>query len=350
MSTKLKKLVLAKCLAPVDCWICGTTICKNDGVVSPRLVWSKISAQNYHLNGRTMAENHLEMPCGKCLACLARKRKDWTTRLTHELSLHDRRKVLYLTLTYSQERVPCTDGENFWIGHDSNRPGRQTLLPADVQKFLKRLRRHLEYRPSKRDDGRDHVDSIRYYCVGEYGGLTRRPHYHLMIFGWWPSDCKFFKRHKGNDIFLSSQIRKLWPFGFHTCETCGDCVSSYVARYVSKKFSRLDNGDDIVHSEFVLQSIKNGGIGSGWCDSYIAESVKRGYVTYRHKNKILKARIPDYYIKRFRKLQLSKWLQYRADKMEYISSVDLVYDHCGLSLKMAKLAHEINREKYKEIL
>lgn len=68
--------------------------------------------------------------------------------LTYELS------SLFVTLTYDDEHLP-KDG---------------SVSVRELQLFMKRLRRKL---------GR----KVRFYGVGEYGDLSGRPHYHLVLFG-----------------------------------------------------------------------------------------------------------------------------------------------------------------------
>lgn len=99
----------------------------------------------------------VQVPCGKCPDCLARLISGWSFRLVQEGK--DADSALFVTLTYNTDSVPLT------------RAGYMTLQKADVQKFMKRLRfAHTGAKP------------IRYFAVGEYGGKTMRPHYHLILF------------------------------------------------------------------------------------------------------------------------------------------------------------------------
>jgi len=68
----------------------------------------------------------------------------------------------FLTLTYATKNVPITTR------------GRRSLRKRDVQLFLKRLR--------KKNSSSSSLASIKYYACGEYGGRTRRPHYHVILF------------------------------------------------------------------------------------------------------------------------------------------------------------------------
>lgn len=116
----------------------------------------------------------LVVPCGKCPACLANQRSEWTFRLQQEAKYSE--FSCFVTLTYDEEHVPL----NFSVNK------------KDVQDFHKRLRKHF---PS---------GDMRFYLVSEYGDHTFRPHYHGLY---------FFKHHynidKIYDIFL-----KCWHNGF----------------------------------------------------------------------------------------------------------------------------------------
>lgn len=94
-----------------------------------------------------------ECPCGQCMPCRINRRRVWTARLLLESQLH--LSSCFLTLTYSESSLPA-DG---------------SLQIRHYQLFLKRLRRAIAPR------------KVSYYVVGEYGGITGRPHYHIVLFG-----------------------------------------------------------------------------------------------------------------------------------------------------------------------
>lgn len=118
----------------------------------------------------------LDTPCGKCMACLSNKRSEWQTRL--EVELKHATNAWFITLTYDDKNLPFVtkDGiitiglENTIHSFDEMYP---TLLESDVQKFFKRLRKK---------QAQFTKEQIRYFYVGEYGGQTTRPHYHLLLF------------------------------------------------------------------------------------------------------------------------------------------------------------------------
>lgn len=326
------------CETPTIAYICGYKLSK-DGVMSPSLEFAYNRAMEYYsrispdrlVAEKMMIDNEISLPCGKCAICQIQKRKDMSVRLAHEASVHE--DACFITLTYDDKYLPMTSIGD-WT--DKKRDveseisilrgdvfGLPTLLPSDVQKFLKRLRRHLEYIP-KKSDGRDHVTKpIRYFCVGEYGGKTHRPHYHIMIFGWKPSDMIPWELRKKYTIYRSAQIEKLWCYGFSTVGDVNAGVAKYCARYVTKKLARLEEmtpDEKAVCPEFFLQSVRNGGMGSPWLSKWY-NNLKTGFVTVRSGiDRISRCSIPRYYYNRLRKINLSLWLELREERIEFVRS------------------------------
>lgn len=99
-------------------------------------------------------------PCGRCYECKKRIVHAWGFRLMQE----EKKSISanFITLTYATTNVPITKG------------GRLTLWKRDVQLFFKRLRK--AHPPGTKQP------SIKYFAVGEYGGRTARPHYHVILF------------------------------------------------------------------------------------------------------------------------------------------------------------------------
>jgi len=99
--------------------------------------------------------DYIPVPCSKCPPCKKRRTSGWSFRLVKEgeRSL----SALFVTLTYNTEKVPITKN------------GFMNLDKADVQKFMKRLRKLSNQK-------------LKYYVCGEYGTKRMRPHYHLIIF------------------------------------------------------------------------------------------------------------------------------------------------------------------------
>lgn len=145
------------------------------------------------------------VPCGKCVECRMKRAKEWAYRVTLESSLYLQNCMI--TLTYNEDNLP---------------PG-QTLSIRDYQLFLKRLRKHLE--PQR----------IRYFLCGEYGSKNGRPHYHVIIFNYYPQDAYYFYTdQKGVDLYRSPTIEKLWNKGFVTVGNVTFDTAKYCTLYMQK--------------------------------------------------------------------------------------------------------------------
>lgn len=336
-----------KCLHPTVAYICGSKLSKQDSIVCNNLVFSATEAFRYFNSigcPHLMEKYTISLPCGKCAACQLQKRKDMSTRLAHEASQHEH--CCFITLTYDDEHVPTTSFHRH--GHEDKMFDRglselplASLLPRDVQLFMKKLRQHLTYRPKRAYQGaRDYAPRIRYFAVGEYGSRTHRPHYHIIIFGWRPSDGFLHKIVNGNPVFRSGQIEKYWKFGYSSFSDVNTQVAKYCARYVTKKFCNKSwPFSDCVVPEFTLQSVKDGGIGSTWFDKYGCDACKVGLCSVRNKDYISRCTIPRYYWSRLRKNHLPLWLELRDQRLAFVKShpsldPDLAYDDLCRSVEV----------------
>ena len=168
------------------------------------------------------------VPCGKCVNCRKKKVNDWAVRLELERR-NNYNASLFLTLTYSDEHLP-----------------RGGLLDrSDLQKYIKRLRRYIQYHslPYK----------ISYFAAGEYGTRsTIRPHYHLCLFGI-PLTVDNYKL-----------LKKLWGNGHIKVKVLDFKKSRYVSKYCQKNFQKekVDWSTGEVVREFVTMSRR---VGIGFC-------------------------------------------------------------------------------------
>lgn len=105
------------------------------------------------------ASRRVTVPCGKCGACLSNRRADWSFRLAEEMKTTI--NTFFITLTYENKYLKIT------------KDGYPTLDKKDLTNFIKRLRK---------DNSKLWKNRLRYYCVGEYGPKTGRPHYHGIMY------------------------------------------------------------------------------------------------------------------------------------------------------------------------
>lgn len=205
-----------------------------------------------------------KLPCGKCIGCRMDKARQWGFRCLHEKKLW--RNNFFVTLTYNDENMP---------------PGGSLCL-RDVQLFMKRLRK-------AKDSSQ--ANPVRFFLGGEYGEMNRRPHYHALLFNCdFPDRLIHGKNERGEPLFVSEELAKLWSLGFVTLGEVTFDSAVYCAKYALKKFNlRVDataaeraeyearyvvyDADGIVHErcpEFAVMS-RRPGIGAGYYEKYGSE-------------------------------------------------------------------------------
>lgn len=175
--------------------------------------------------------SYIYVPCGKCAACLSKRRSEWSFRLFQEV--RNSESCYFITLTYDDEYL------KYKVLEDTG-----CLVPIvnkrDVQLFLKRLRKSIE--PFK----------IRYFLVSEYGPKTYRPHYHMLLFNF---PCLL--KSKLNDI-----LKDAWGNGFIRVDPVSDARVNYVTSYC------LDSSTlpEMLDKNFMLCS-RRPGLGSAYLDN-----------------------------------------------------------------------------------
>lgn len=171
------------------------------------------------------------IPCGKCIGCRLDYSKQWALRCLSESKTSS--SSWFITLTYDEEHLQIPEskknektGETFY--NDGTWKG--TLVPKDMTKFIKDLRRYWDYHYN--------IKNIRFFYCGEYGGETQRPHYHLLVFNLpiEQTDLEYKFSNKNYDpIYISPKIEKIWGKGLISIGAVTFSSCAYVARYITKK-------------------------------------------------------------------------------------------------------------------
>jgi hypothetical protein len=203
--------------------------------------------------------NPMPVPCGKCPSCRLARAQGWIFRLTEEEQLHS--TAYFVTLTYDPDH--CVVSSN----------GFPTLVRKHVQLFMKSLRNE-----HVRRFGTNRL--IKYYAAGEYGGKTRRPHYHLILMG--------------SDIDC---INAAWPHGHVDIGSVTSASICYVTKYMMKPATVPAHGRDDRVKEF---SFMSKGIGL----SYVNEATMKFHTDDLTRNYVVepggvKVPMPRYYRNRF---------------------------------------------------
>lgn len=251
----------------------------------------------------------INVPCGRCQPCKLRRISAWSFRLNKEAERSD--SAFFLTLTYDNDHIPISKNGFMTLHKDQRitKKGKKVYW-NHLQTFFKLLR----YHNGKTDK------PIKYYAVGEYGGETHRPHYHIIIFNCKLSTLigqKLATQHKYGTILLNGETPyncKSWQCGHITVGEFTEGSVGYTLKYICKdpqvgKFSR----DDRV-PEYSLMSKKLG-------ENYLTDNMKRYHLNdlenrlYCTTNEGIKLSMPRYFKdKIYSKYQRNKIAQHYEKK------------------------------------
>jgi len=230
----------------------------------------------FHVKDKFTGE-YIPVPCSKCPPCKKRRTSGWSFRLVKEgeRSL----SALFVTLTYNTEVVPITKN------------GFMNLDKADVQKFMKRLRKLSN-------------EKLKYYVCGEYGTKRMRPHYHLIIFN---AD--------------KEKVEQAWtldrrPLGQIYIGDVNEASIGYTLKYMTKKGKIPIHYNDDRQKEFSLMSK---GLGSNYLTKNMIKWHKnnieeRMYCNIKGNKKIA---MPRYYKDKiyteFEKIRISNHIKEKSE-------------------------------------
>lgn len=156
-------------------------------------------------------------PCGSCFNCINMNRYHWVKKM--EIEKKQWKFTYFITLTYN----------------DNNYPFDGSLKVSDVQKFIKYLRKFIHF---------------RYFCCGEYGSITHRPHYHMIMFTNNELELRFLKQTKTGVLFDCELLNKCWLYkGFIWVAYDFNSMSfAYVSSYSNKSY--LKQSQNLVILDF----------------------------------------------------------------------------------------------------
>lgn len=172
----------------------------------------------------------------------------------------------FVSLTYNDENLPL------------NSKGVGTLDYSHVQAWLKRLR--FAFSTYQKRARLNDVKSLRFFCVGEYGDKSWRPHYHAILFNF-PTCLHGLSRYskmRQDCCIWCDMVRDTWTHGHVFLGNVGQSSAGYVAGYVNKKMTRTDDRRlDGRWPEFARQSLKPG-IGAPAMRAYADQLMRLGLI------------------------------------------------------------------------
>ena len=253
------------------------------------------SARVVNLSGEVhdvslMKSHAVKVKCGKCLQCLAQQSNEWAFRICFEARQYEHN--CFITLTYSEENLPSPP----------------SISKRECQLFMKLLRKSLS--PLK----------VRFFCSGEYGSKRGRPHYHFIIFGWFPQDAYFWKVDKsGEKLYRSPALEKIWKKGFSSVGYVSYDSAKYCAKYMQKALFQTFCKRRDLQAPFTLMSNRPG---IGYNSVYKSDLLSGGL--YLNGKRIP---IPRYFLKVMERdgVYLDDFRERRKIQGEIVSqSIDLV--------------------------
>lgn len=273
-------------------------------------------------------ENYMEIPCGKCVGCRLRKKREWAVRCMHEAQTsvypkgHPKEGVSrssFITLTYDEEHLPEDHSIN--VKHWQN--------------FAKKLRRE--------------KGQFRFLACGEYGEKNYRPHYHACVFGHdFTEDRVHWKDNKqGQPIFMSPSLTEIWGKGLTAIGQVDFDSAAYVAGYVTKKHTAaykekqyLRTSEETgaqwqVTPEFAVMS-RRPGLGAEWFAKYHRDVYPDDCVIMKGQ----KFEVPRYYDTLKERLEDGEMEKIKALRRERINEENATRERLRIREQVAKARME----------
>lgn len=226
------------------------------------------------LHPKPLGSENMWLPCGGCVGCKIARSQEWASRCVHEMREHH--SAVFATLTYDDENLPVS----------------RSLVPEDLQLFLKRLRKVVAEGKkwvSVNTDGL-YARRMRFIACGEYGDKRGRPHYHAILFGvGFPQARKVTQTLRTDD-----NLQECWGKGNVNFGEVTRASAAYVAGYTFKSIGRsyCDADGVVLHPPFMRCSNRPG-IGAEFARKF-ATDFRCGSLVVDGKP----ARIPRYYKKK----------------------------------------------------
>lgn len=301
--------------------------------------------KNFNQRTLTLNPNAFMIPCNNCFNCKINKSKSWAVRCL--LESYEHKYNYFITLTYSDDKLKFVENSlNEKTGEFKLTP---TLYKKDVQDFIKRFRRHLNYRNQK---------NFKYLVCGEYGDKTNRPHYHMLMFSDTEiNDLVYYKKNSDGDAYwTSSTIEKLWGHGYCVIADFTPQTAAYTARYTlkkingTKKHELYDSGLIKKQQEFLLCS-KKPAIGWTFFNKNKDLFIMTDYIAYNAKGKLNKAKIPTSFLKKLHESEIAnlKLNRKKAARVSFINYLKINKELDYLKLLDKELyISQLKQEKLKQ--
>lgn len=284
--------------------------------------------------------------CGSCGPCRLRASAETAMRIMHEAKQY--KHNYFLTLTYDDNSLRTTSeitGEPLldpfeWFevglsaymtnaGHMFNKDTGELIIAtfwkSDVISFMKRLRRYYSYHEG--------VEGIRFFLSGEYGEISNRPHFHLILLNS-PDLSKDFKlwSYQNYSLYESETLKKLWKLGRVIVGELNFETAAYTARYCMKKLKgKALEGlplDNLPYQPWCDRS-RRPGLGSDFVASSLEDMLDCNSTYLVRGDKAIIKSLPRFYINKLEQLsdpEAFERFQKLRDAKKLSSMENLLYE------------------------
>lgn len=290
------------------------------------------------------------VPCQHCYGCEQTNKAEWCVRLSYECK---GKYVAFLTLTYSDEKVPLLKGvsresvfaESRKLENKRNYGDLCAIYRPDCTEFLKNLRE--DWRAFRGDKS-----LCRFVINFEYGDDTNRPHAHCILI--FPEDTTFeqysnYMLHLGAHPYNDRRTNEfpprhkcvLWHFGNVVTQYLYDSndtaqISSYASKHCTKSCSG-SRRQQIEAPIFRRTSTFKGGIGTRQMAAdpkVIAAFENKSYITsVGEHGKVYKVGVPRSVQRILHPQNLTENELYEVSFKTLNTEMKLIKDWCSLNGK-----------------
>lgn len=278
----------------------------------------------YSLEGLLKDSEHFKarfdskIGCGSCAVCRLKASAERAMRIMHESKNY--KHNYFITLTYDDDFLrttseitgnPLLDPYDWYecfsqyfdaAGHmfnlDSGELTVATFWKRDLVDFMKRLRAHYSYY--------DGIDGIRFFASGEYGEISNRPHFHVILLNAPDLSDSFKLWQRGKYTLYESELLKdFWKLGRVIVGDLTFETAAYTARYVMKKITgKALEGlplDDLPYQPWANGS-RRPGIGSDFVVDRLDDLLEDNKTFLIRGDRAIVKSLPRFYINKLEQL------------------------------------------------
>lgn len=242
-----------------------------------------------------------DIPCGKCQLCRVQRRYDRALRIMLEAECWPE-ATTFITLTFDEDHVGNNELDHKeWS--QFMKDFRKAFCQAEYCKLVPK--HHKEWSKVRTKT----FKQTKQVMCGEYGDTFGRKHFHGIIFNHGFSDMRFTGEYskKGNPIYTSDELAKVWKKGRVQVEKITFDLALYVGSYVT---DALDD-DDVNKGHTKKQyGLFGRGIGFNWIKKYWRDVLVAGTVQTMERD----YPVPRYFWKKIEELQPEAYAAYKQKK------------------------------------